>query len=361
MSFVLQPWQLLLTILAAWVNQQQQQIIDFQQAEIEVLKEKLGKKRILLNDDQRRRLAVKGKVLGRKVLRQIGTLFTPDTILRWHRELIAEKWDYSSRREKKPGRPAVSAEIVQLVLQIAGENPCWGYDRIQGALANLGHEVSDQTVGNILKGHGIEPAPQRKRQTSWKTFIQSHWEVLGAIDFTTIEVWTKGGLVTYYLLFVMELATRRVHFAGCTPNPHDHWMVQIARNLTDAADGFLKDKHYLLMDRDGKFSPAFLWILKTEGVEAVLLPAKSPNLNACLERFHRSLKEECLQRLIFFGETMLRNAVVEFLGHYHGERNHQGMNNKILLPADVAGHKAGKVECRERLGGLLRYYYRKAA
>ena len=139
------------------------------------------------------------------------------------------------------------------MVRMARENPTWGYDRIQGALANLGHEVSDQTVGNILKEHGIEPAPERKRQTTWKTFLQSHWDVLAAIDFTTIEVWTKGGLVTYYLLFVMELATRRVHFAGCTPNPDEPWMQQVGRNLTDAVDGFLRGKRYVLMDRDGKF------------------------------------------------------------------------------------------------------------
>ena len=125
MSFILHPWQLLLVILAGWVNQQQQQIIDFQRTEMDVLKEKLGKKRIILNDDQRRRLAVKGKVLGRKVLQEIGCLFTPDTILRWHRELVAQKWDYSHRRNK-PGRPPTSEEITQLVLQMARENPSWG-------------------------------------------------------------------------------------------------------------------------------------------------------------------------------------------------------------------------------------------
>ena len=361
MSFILHPWQLFLVILAGWVNQQQQQIIDFQRTEIDVLKEKLGKRRLVLNDDQRRRLAVKGKVLGRTVLQEIGCLFTPDTILRWHRELIARKWDYSARREKKPGRPPTSEEITQLVLQIARENPSWGYDRILGALANLGHEISDQTVGNILKAHGIEPAPERKRQTTWKTFLGSHWDVLAAIDFTTIEVWMTGGLVTCYLLFVMELATRRVHFAGCTPNPDDLWTKQIARNLTDAEDGFLQGKRYVLMDRDGKFSPAFQGILQSAGVDAVLLPAKSPNLNAHLERFHRGLKEECLERLIFFGERMLRNAVVQFLEHYHGERNHQGLANRILVPGEEVGRSSGEIQCRERLGGLLRYYHRKAA
>ncbi len=161
MSFVLHPWHLLLVVLAGLAKQLQQQIIDFQRTEIDVLKKKLGKNRSILNDDERRRLAVKGKALERKVLQEIGCLFTPDTILRWHRELVAEKWDYSDRREKKPGRPPTSEEIAQLVVQMARENPSWGYDRIQGALANLGHEISDQTIGNILRAHGIEPAPER--------------------------------------------------------------------------------------------------------------------------------------------------------------------------------------------------------
>ena len=206
-----------------------------------------------------------------------------------------------------------------MVVQMARENPSWGYDRIQGAMANLGHEISDQTVGTIRKAHGIEPAPERKRQTTWKTFIQSHWDVLGAIDFTAIEVWTKGGLATYYLLFVMKVATRSVHFAGCGVNPTTEWMTQVARNLTDAYDGFLRGVRYLPIDRDDKFWAAFRALLEKEGVEPVLLPARSPNWNAHLERFHRSLKEECLERMIFFGEMSLRHAAIQFLEHYHGD------------------------------------------
>ena len=208
MSFVLNPWQLYIGILVGWVNRQQQEAIDYLRTENQVLKEKLGKNRILLNDDQRRRLAVKGKVLGRKRIEEVGTLFTPDTILRWHRKLVAEKWDYSKRRKKKPGRPPLSEQVRELVLRFARENPTWGYDRIAGAVQNVGHSIRDESVGNILRQNGIEPAPSRKRKTSWKPFIQAHWEVLAAVDFTTIEVWTKGGLVTYYLLFVMELKTR---------------------------------------------------------------------------------------------------------------------------------------------------------
>jgi len=360
MGFILQPWQLYFVILAGWINRQQQEVIEYLRTESRVLREKLGKKRLLLSDDQRQQLAVKGKILGRKRLEEVGTLFTPDTILRWHRMLVAKKWGYSDRR-KSVGRPRVGQEIVKLVLKFARENPTWGYDRIQGALANLGHRVSDQTVGNMLKEHGIEPAPDRKRQTTWATFIKSHWDVPGAIDFTTIEVWTMGGLVTFSLLFVMEVATRRVHFAGCTPNPDESWMMQIGRNLTDAEDGFFGGKRYVLMDRDAKFSPAFQAILKSAGVEPVLLPAKSPNLNAHLERFHRSLREECLDRVIFFGQRMLRNVVEQLLDHYHRERNHQGLGNRILAPDAEVGRSDGDVKCRQRLGGLLRYYYRDAA
>jgi putative transposase len=184
---------------------------------------------------------------------------------------------------------------------------------------------------------------------------------LGAIDFTTVEVWAKGGLVTYGLLFVMEIATHRVCLAGYASNPDELWMLQVARNLTDAEDGFLKGKRYVLMDRDGKFCPAFRAILKTEGVEALLLPPRSPNLNAHLGRFHRSLREECVDRMIFFGEASLRKTVLEFVAHDHAERNHQGLEKRLIEPDSEVGRTTGDVRCRERLGDLLRYYYRDAA
>jgi putative transposase len=156
-----------LVILSGWVNQRQQQIIEFQNAQIEALLKKLGKKRVLLTDNQRLILAVKGKALGRKALMELTTIVTPDTILRWHRQLVAKKWDHSDQR-KSVGRPRIRQVTVDLILRFAKENPAWGYDRIQGALANVGYHISDQTVGNILKQHGIEPAPNRKRQTTWR-------------------------------------------------------------------------------------------------------------------------------------------------------------------------------------------------
>ncbi len=360
MSFILHPWQLLLLILAGWVNRQQQEIIEYLRIENQILRESHGKKRIKLNDNQRRRLAIKGKILGRKILGEITTIVTPDTILRWHRMLIAQKWDYSHRR-KNVGRPPVSQAIVGLVLHMASQNSTWGYDRIQGALANLGHKISATTVRNILKEHGIEPTPEHRRQSTWKEFLRSHWDVLGAIDFTTIEVWTKEGLVTFYLLFVMEVATRHVHLAGCTTNPHEAWMKQVARNLTDSHDGILLGTRYLLMDRDAKFCSAFRSILEDSGAKPVRLPARSPNLNAHLERFMRSLKAECLNRMIFFGERSVHRAVHEYLGHYHRERNHQGLHNDLIAAGEEVGRTGGEVRCHKRLGGLLRYYYRDAA
>ena len=175
-----------------------QDAVEYLLTENRVLREKLGKSRILLNDDQRRRLAVKGRILGRKMLEHLANIATPDTILRWHRELVARHWDYSGRR-KASGRPPVTPEIVELVLRLAKESPTWGYDRIQGAVANPGHRISDTTVANILKTHGIEPAPDPRRGTTWRTFLKAHWDVLASVDFTTIEVWTRNGLATYYL------------------------------------------------------------------------------------------------------------------------------------------------------------------
>ncbi|HQU43137.1 MAG TPA: integrase core domain-containing protein [Pirellulales bacterium] len=164
--------------------------------------------------------------------------------------------------------------------------------------------------------------------------------------------------MTYYLLFVMEVATRRVQFAGCTPNPDAPWMRQMAKNLTAFDDGLLNGKKYLLMDRDTKFTEGFKEITEEQAAECVLLP---PNLNANLERFFGSLKSECLDRMIFFGESSLRNAVRVWLDHYHGERPHQGLDNKLIRPGLEAGRATGDAECRERLGGLLNYYHRRAA
>jgi putative transposase len=358
-NFVLQPWQMLLLIISGWMNRQQQNAIEYLRTENSVLREKLGKKRLLLNDDQRRRLAVKGKVLGRKQLNEVGTLFTPDTILRWHRQLVAKKWDHSDR-QKTIGRPRIRKVIVDSIVSFARENPTWGYDRIQGALANVGYHIANSTVANVLKAHGIEPAPNRQRSLSWGTFLNAHWDSVFATDFTTVEVWTRNGLITFYVMAVMHLKTRRVHVAGITTNPHTAWMKQACRHLTDAEDGFLKDASHLIVDRDASFLALREYIGDNIDTEIVLLPPRSPNLNSYLERWFRSLKSECLDRMIFFGRRSLEKAIGEYVEHYHVERNHQGLGNQLIEPGDSVDSADGTVDCRERLGGLLKYYHRAA-
>jgi putative transposase len=240
MQFMLQPYHILLAALIGWANERQQQIIEFQNDQIKALLKKLGKKRLLLTDDQRRVLAVKGHARGRKALLELTTIVTPDTILRWHRELVAKKWDHSDKRTTI-GRPRIRQVIVDSILRFARENPTWGYDRIQGALANVGYHIADSTVANVLKAHGIEPVPDRQRSQSCSTFLKAHRDSIFATDFTTVEVWTRSGLVTFYVLAVMHLKTRRVHIAGITPSPNAVWMRQVCRSLTDCEDGFLKE------------------------------------------------------------------------------------------------------------------------
>ena len=250
---------------------------------------------------------------------------------------------------------------MDAIVRFARENPTWGYDRIQGALANLGLHISDTTVGNILRDNGIEPAPERKHRTSWKTFPKVHWNSIAAVDFTTVEVWTRHGMITFYILVAMRLRSRRVEIAGVAENPIGHWTRQMARNLSDCEDGFLRNASYVIVDRDSTFKPFNQYMDEMTDAKRVLLPVRSPNLNAYLERYMRSLKSECLDRMIFFGRESLERALKNFALHYHEERNHQGLDNKLIDPSDEVDQKIGEVRCRERLGGLLRYYYRDAA
>jgi transposase InsO family protein len=190
---------------------------------------------------------------------------------------------------------------------------------------------------------------------SWKTFIQAHWHTICAADFFTVEVWGLRGLVTFYVLLVIEHSNRRVYFAGATPNPNTEWMMQIARNLTDPFDGFVSSKRFIIIDRDRKYCDAFRAMLKNAGAEPLRLPPRSPNLNAWVERFVRSIKEECLGKMIFFGERSLRRAITEYLAHYHAERNYLGLDNRLIDSNEDVGRSNGGVQCRERLGGMLRY------
>ena len=231
------------------------------------------------------------------------------------------------------------AEIRALIVRMATDNRGWGYTRIQGALANLDHDVSRGTIATVLREHGLEPAPERVKKTTWTEFLKTHWDVLAATDFFTIDVWTGRGLTRFAVLFIIELATRRVEIAGIVSEPDSAWMTQVSRNVTDASDGCLTGKRFLIHDRDPLFTVAFCETLAAAGVQVVRLPPRSPNLNAYAERFVRTIKESCLDRLILVGEGSLRRAVAEFIEHYHRERNHQGLGKSVDRASSGAGDR----------------------
>jgi putative transposase len=351
----------LIAMVAGWVQRHQQQVIAYLREENRVLKAQLGRRRLPLTDIERRRLAALAHPLDRTRLQEVATIAAPDTLLRWYKRLIAQKFDGSQQR-RPCGRPRVAKEVEQLVVRMAEENPTWGYRRIQGALGNLGHPIDASTVRNILRRYHLDPAPtRRKGGMSWSQFLKLHWEVLAATDFFTVAVETWHGPVTYYVLVVMQLATRRVKIAGITPHPTEAFMQQCARQLTDPFDGFLLGKRYLLHDRDTKFTRAFDALLKDSGVAPLVLPARSPNLNAHCERFVRSIKEEALDQMVLLGEQSLAYAIQQYLVHYHTERNHQGLANQLIAAEPGLGSHTGQVRRRDRLGALLRYYYRDVA
>jgi putative transposase len=348
----------LLTYVTGLVNQRLLLQCEYLIAENRILRSHVSG-RLRLSDGERSTLAEIGKRLGRKCLAEVACIAKPETILAWYRRLIARKFDGSKHRSH-PGRPRVDHEVQALILRMAEENTGWGYDRIAGALANLGHQVSDQTIGNILKRHGIPPAPKRSQNTSWKDFIGAHMAVLAGTDFLTVEVLTWRGFVTYYVLFFLHIETRRITLAGITRHPTETWMTQMARNAVVEPAGSVRQCRYLLHDRDGKFCAAFHDMFASEGIRCLKLPPRSPNLNAFAERWVRSVKEECLSKLILFGELSLRRALNEFVAHFHSERNHQGKGNALLFPAPAPLTARRHVRCRERLGGPLRYYCRAA-
>jgi putative transposase len=353
-------WKVLLAYITGSVDQELLLRNEYLVTENRLLRTQI-KGRICLSDGERKTLAEIGKRLGKQALKEVASIVTPDTILAWHRKLVAQQFDGSQQR-KAPGRPTIDQKLEALIVRMAQENRSWGYDRIVGALKHLGYTISDQTVGNILKRHGILPAPERKKTTTWKEFIRTHMDVLVATDVFTAEIWTTAGLVTYYVLFFIHLASRKVHVAGMTPHPDERWMVQMARNVTMEEWGFLAPGQYLIHDRDGKYCPAFQQLIDTAGVTRVPLPPRSPNLNAYAERWVRSVKDETLSHLILFGERSLRYALTAYTMHYHAERPHQGISNIIPFPTSPpANNYEGTMQCHERLGGLLKYYGLRAA
>ena len=347
-------FQFLVVAVAGGINQQQRDVIDYLQEENRVLREQLGPGRLRFTDAQRRRLAAQAKRLGRRVLRDLHTLVTPETLLRWQRQLIARTYDGSGRRG--PGRPRVMDTIRRLIVRRATENREWGDTRSRGARGNLGHQVARGTLANGRTERGLEPAPERKKRTTGREFLAAPWDVLAAADVFTVEVWTPRGLTRFTGLVLIHLASRRGQIAGISAEPDGPWGTQLMRNATDAEDGFLQHIRFLIHDRDPLFRPAVRDPLPPADVTPVRLPARSPNLNAYTERFVRTIKESCLERMVLIGEGALRRAVREFVAHDHHERNHQGLDNRLILPLSTVPPPRGRVQCRQRLGGMLNYY-----
>ena len=271
--------------------------------------------------------------------------------------LVKEKWTFDSGNRQ--GRPPLDSATEELIIKLLKENPSWGSDRVVGALKNLGIKVSDTTIGNVRKRHGISPAPEREKKPNWSKFLSAHWDGLLAADFFTTEVLCRSGLVTYYTLFVIELKSRLVHICGSTPNPNGEWMQQIARNLTDYEFGFATGKSHLIIDRDTKYTDKFKTLLDDSGVEIVLCPPRAPRCNAYAERFVKSIKFECLNELILLGRRHLEVSIEKYTKFYNEFRNHQGVGNELLTAREFA--EDGPIECQSELGGTLNFYYRKAA
>jgi putative transposase len=351
------PWKRMLAYITGSVNEDLIRRIEYLLEENRVLRNQIDS-RILLSDHDRRTLANKAVALG-KLMADTVTIVSPQTILKWHRRLVAKKFD-GSRFRKRHGRPPTKAELEDLVVRLARDNPAWGYDRIAGAVHNLGHRISDQTVGNILLRNGLGASPERRRNTTWASFIRQHREVLWATDFFTTEIWTRWGLTTYYVLFFIHVRSRRVVLGGMSQNPNEPWMKQMARNVT-GWEGERVGAHYLIHDRDAKYTRSFDGILNAAGIAVVKLPPHSPNLNTFAERFVKTIKTECVEQFVLFGENSLQHVIREYLAHYHAERNHQGIKNVIPFPDNRLFEQEGSVVKAERLGGLLNFYHRRAA
>jgi Homeodomain-like domain len=296
-----------------------------------------------LSDAERATLGEIGFRLGRKALSEVATVARPDTILAWHRRLIARKFE-GSRARRVPGRPRIDREVEELIIRMAGENRSWGYDRIVGALANLGHEVSDQTVGNVLRRHGIPPAPERKRRTTWAEFIRIHLALLAGTDISAAEVLMRG-LVTCYVLFFIYLESSRIDISRITNCPNKPWKLPVTRNVRIRGRG-TRQLCYALHDRDTIYFTSFQ-ATRTPPVRSLSVGAESSMV---------AHKNECLSKVIFFGDRSSHRMTKS-----HTERNHQG-NSTILLLRQIAETRCEEAaRCRERWGKPLRYYQQDAA
>jgi putative transposase len=318
--------------------------------QLEVLRRQVERPKLRPRD--RALMAAAGRLL--PSARRHGLLVTPQTLLRWHRELVRRRWTYPHAR---PGRPPIDARTRELVLRLARENPRWGYQRIAGELNKLGVGVSPSSVRRLLANAGLGPAPRRSGP-SWREFLRAQAASVVACDFFTVET---ALLRRYYVLFFIELQTRRVHLAGATTNPKGRWVTQQARNLS--LTGALSDVRFLIRDRDSKFVAAFDEVFRTEGVEVILTPFRSPQANAHAERFVRTARAECLDWLLILGPRQLVRVLRVYVDHYNTQRPHRALGRR---PPDAIRPSAppppmAAIQRRDHLGGLLHEYHTAAA
>jgi putative transposase len=342
---------------------------EYLRLENEILKSKI-KGRIRFTDDERRSLVESALAMGRKLMDSVVNIVKPATILAWQRRLEKQKWDYSERRKRKPGRPRTPGDIEALIGQLAREN-IWGYKKIQGELQKLGIEISKTTVANILRRNGLPPSPDRKGLT-WREFLSRHADVFLCADLLTKELWTPKGLQRAFVFFVLHLRTRRILLAQTTFSPNGKWLKQQARHVLWICEEHGIEPRFFLHDNDRCYSHDFDLLLKNMGLEPLRTPYEAPNANAFAERWIRSLRQECLNHLIIFGLSRLQHVLDEYKNYYNQHRPHQGIGNRV--PDQCKQHASGPVpvtpkrrlrhgdiQCQEFLGGLLKSYSRRAA
>ena len=312
-------------------------------AKLAVLRRQVDKPR--LDDADRALLAALSRVIPRRSW--AGFLIQPETLLRWHRRVVARRWTYPRRG---PGRPPTAAAVTRLVLRLARENPECGYRRIQGELVGLGHGVAPSTVWAILRRHGVDPAPRRSGP-SWSEFLSAQAKGILACDFLTVETVFLRRL---YVLIFVELSTRQVHLGGVTANPTGLWVTQRARELIGGFAGF----RFLIRDRDAKFSASFDAVFEAEGIEVIRIPVGAPQANAICERAVGTVRRECLDRMVVFGRRHLEAILTEYLCHYNGHRPHRSLDQSPPQGRsnDTRAALGAPVIRRDILGGLIHEY-----
>lgn len=346
----------LFCLLLSSLDQKQILLLRFYELQIEFLQKRIAG-RLAPNLAEKAALGRLAAEIGRPDLADRLSLFHVETLFRWHKEMFCQKYDSSKTRS--PGRPAAWKQLTDKVLQLAQDNPRWGAPRIHGQLKSLGFGASEPTIWRLMRRLGLDPNPPQTHR--WSDFLERHKAAMVSTDFFSIEAMTPTGLKTFYALFFIQHDTRKICLGGVTEHPSEAWVSQVARNLTMEGQSFFNGRKFLVMDRDTKYCKSFQRIFKDAGVKPLVLPIKSPNLNAYAERWIRSVREECLNNLLFLpNERSILNVLNEYVDHFHHERCHQGLCNTIPFPLDTVPcgtpSNAG-LQCKSRLGGMLKYYY----